>query len=86
MIVLNYTRSNVFTFADSNAGTFLFWQSIPTILAVLPCLLRKIIYLEVAQLQPYRNIAGSKGSTLTESDLLDDVLLLRSLLRTKASE
>jgi len=66
-IVLSYTETKVFAFAGSNTGAFLFWQFIPMIIAVLPGLIWEGIYNEVCRLQPYRDLASSRGSTLKDS-------------------
>ena len=69
LVVLKYagTETKVFTFAASNAGAFLLWQFIPMITAVIPGLIWEGIYNEVCLLQPYRDLASSRGSTLKES-------------------
>jgi hypothetical protein len=67
LIVLNYTENNVFTFAVFNAGAFLFWQFISMIIAVIPGLIWEGIYFEVCRLQPYRDLASSRRSTLKDS-------------------
>jgi hypothetical protein len=66
-IVLNYTENKVFTFAASNTGAYLVWQFIPMIVAVIPGLIWEGIYNEVCRLQPYRDLASSRGSTLKDS-------------------
>jgi hypothetical protein len=67
VIVLNYTENKVFTFAASNTGAFLLWHFIPMIVAVIPGLIWEGIYNEVCRLQPYRDLASSRGSTLKDS-------------------
>jgi hypothetical protein len=67
LIVLNYNENKVITFAASNTGAFLFWQFIAMIVAVIPGLIWEGLYNEVCRLQPCRDLASSRGSTLKDN-------------------